>query len=207
MVGNMRLRNEQAGDWQGSDSLTHAPRFEMIASILRKFGADMSVLDVGCGEATLRAWLPKDTRYVGIEPSGAAARIALKRTDSINNIIHTTAESFDSRGERFDSIVFNEMLYYTDDPIGLLKKYALLLREGGVILCSIYQRPGTDSLKSRLLHYLDRRRPISNVHCEKMVRAFMTNEAWPILEDQAVSIPGHVSLWWHIWVAQPQNSR
>ena len=133
MVGNMRLRNEQAGDWQGSDSLTHAPRYDTIASILRKFGADMSVLDVGCGEAPLRARLPKNTRYVGIERSGAAARIALKRTDSID-IIHTTAESFDSRGERFDSIVFNEMLYYADDPIGLLKKYAFLLREGGVIL-------------------------------------------------------------------------
>jgi 2-polyprenyl-3-methyl-5-hydroxy-6-metoxy-1,4-benzoquinol methylase len=71
-----------------------------------------------------------------------------------------TAESFDSRGERFDSIVFNEMLYYADDPIGLLKRYAFLLREGGVILCSIYQKPGTNSLRSRLLHYLDRRRPI-----------------------------------------------
>jgi SAM-dependent methyltransferase len=208
MEGNMRLRNEQAGDWQGSDSLTHAPRYDTVASILRKFGADMSVLDVGCGEAMLRARLPKNTRYVGIERSGAAARIALKRTDSIN-IIRTTAESFDSRGERFDSIVFNEMLYYAHDPIGLLKKYAFLLREGGVILCSIYQKRGTNSLRSRLLHYLDRRRPISNVHCEKMVRAFMTNEAWPILEDQAVAIPGHVSLWWHIWLTRPpkQNSR
>jgi hypothetical protein len=45
---------------------------------------------------------PENTRYVGIERSGAAARIALKRTVSID-IIHTTAESFDSRGERFDS--------------------------------------------------------------------------------------------------------
>ena len=44
----------------------------------------MSVLDVGCGEATLRARLPKNT----IERSRAAARIALKRTVSID-IIHT----------------------------------------------------------------------------------------------------------------------
>ena len=73
---------------RGQDSLTHAPRYDTIATILRKFGADMSVLDVGCGEATLRARLPKNTRYVGIERSGAAARIALKRTNSID-IIHT----------------------------------------------------------------------------------------------------------------------
>jgi SAM-dependent methyltransferase len=190
--------SEQAGDWQGLDSLTQAPRYDTIANMLRKFDADTSVLDVGCGEAMLHDRLPKNTRYVGIERSEAAARTALKRTNS-DNIIHTAAENFDSCGERFDSIVFNEMLYYTDDPIGLLKKYARFLKEGGVILCSIYQKSAGTSFKSRLLHCFDRRRPVSNIHCEKMVRTFMANEAWPILEDQAVAM-------WHIWLTQPRSS-
>jgi SAM-dependent methyltransferase len=202
----MRLRNDQSGDWQQSDSPTHGPRFDAIAKLLAKFSADTSVLDVGCGEGTLRGWLPESARYVGIEPSGTAARIAIERNPPAS-IIHTTAESFDPRGERFDSIVFNEMLYYADDPIGLLKKYASLLGPGGVVLCSIYQKPASISARSRLLHYLDRRRPISNVHCEKMVRAFMAREAWPILDDRAIAIPGEVSLWWHIWLARPAQYR
>jgi SAM-dependent methyltransferase len=199
-----RPHNDEADDWREADSPTHAPRYAAIAETLHRFSADASVLDVGCGEAALRAWLPQDARYIGIEPSGAAVRIALERNTSAN-IVHTTAESFDSCGERFDSIVFNEMLYYADDPIGLLRKYAALIRQRGVILCSIYQKPGRVSLKNWLWHCLHRRRPISNVHCEKMVRAFMAREAWPILDDRAVAIPVSSSLWWHIWLAMPPS--
>src|ERR1700730_6551518 len=194
--------NDEAGDWQGADSPTHAPPYAAIAEILHSFSADGSVVDVGCGEAALRAWLPRDARYIGIEPSGAAVQIALERNTS-TNIVHTRAENFDSCGERFDCIVFNEILYYVDDPIGLLRKYAALVRQRGLILCSIYQKPGRASLKNWLWHCLDRRRPLSNVHCEKIVRAFMAREAWPILDDRAVAIPVSCSLWWHIWLAMP----
>ena len=169
--------------------------------MLHSFGADGSVLDVGCGEALLRPWLPSDASYIGIEPSAAAVRIALERNPSAR-IIHTRAEDFDALGERFDSVVFNEMLYYTADPIGLVRKYAPLLRPGGMILCSIYQKPGRVSMKRRLWHLLDRRRPLSNVHCTKMVYAFIVQEAWRILENKAVAIPGGSSQW-HIWLAMP----
>jgi SAM-dependent methyltransferase len=200
----MRFRNDEAGDWRGSDSPTHIARYAAIAEILHNFSANGSVLDVGCGEGTLSAWLPKDAGYIGIEPSEAAVRVALERNKPAN-IIPTTAESFDSCGERFDSVIFNEMLYYADDPIGLLKKYAMLVRPNGVILCSIYQKPGRASLENWLWHCLDRQRPLSNVHCEKIVRDFMAHEAWPILEDRAVAIPGNFSLWWHIWLAVPHS--
>ena len=99
--------------------------------------------------------------------------------------------------------MFNEMLYYADDPIGLLKKYVTLLRQGGVVLCSIYQKPGRTPLKNFLRHCLDRRRPVSNIHCEKMVRAFMAHEGWFVLDDRAIAIPEHASLWWHVWLARP----
>ena len=45
--------DENAGDWQGLDSQDQAPRYLEIASILKNFGADLDVLDVGCGEALL----------------------------------------------------------------------------------------------------------------------------------------------------------
>ena len=197
----MRRYNDEAGDWREVDLSTQVPRYAVIAEILQAFRADRNVLDVGCGEAVLRAWLPKDASYTGIEPSATAVRIALER-DPSTKIIHTWAESFDALGERFDSIVFNEMLYYAADPVGLLRKYAALLRQGAVILCSIYQKPSGVSLKRRMWHWFDRRRPLSKVHCAKMVRAFMAREAWPILDDRAVTIPGS-SFQWHIWLATP----
>jgi 2-polyprenyl-3-methyl-5-hydroxy-6-metoxy-1,4-benzoquinol methylase len=197
----VRPYDDEAGDWRGLDSSTEGTRYGAIAEMLHNFGVDGSVLDVGCGEAVLRAWLPNDVSYIGIEPSAIAVQVALERNPS-TKIIHTRAETFEALTERFDSIVFNEMLYYTADPVGLVRKYAPLLRHQGMILCSIYQKPGRVSLKSRLRHLLDRRRPISNVHCGEMVSAFMASETWSILEDRVVPIPGNNSTW-RIWLAAP----
>lgn len=204
----MRSWNDDAGDWRGLDSSGQAPRYAAIAEILHTFDSDRKVLDVGCGEGVLRAWLPEYTDYTGIEPSSVAARRAAERNRAAR-IIHTSAERFQPRGERFTSIVFNEMLYYTADPVGLLTKYSALLWQGGVILCSIYEKPGAGkemSLRRKLWHFFDRRYPVSNLHCAGMVRAFLAREAWSILEDRAVPIPGGLSAW-HIWLAIPHDSQ
>jgi 2-polyprenyl-3-methyl-5-hydroxy-6-metoxy-1,4-benzoquinol methylase len=123
----VRPRNDEAGDWWGAVSPTHALHFAAMAEILRSFNANGSVLDVGCGEAALRAWLPKDAKIHRHRTIGAAVRIALKRNPSANIIQRRRALT--RVAERFDSIVFNEILYYADDPIGLLRKYAVLIRK------------------------------------------------------------------------------
>src|SRR5436305_14118397 len=105
----MQRWNDEAGDWRELDSLGQAPRYAAIAEILHSFDSDRKVLDVGCGEAVLRGWLPEYTDYTGIEPSSQAARRAAERNGSAR-IIHTSAESFDTSGEHFTCIVFNEML-------------------------------------------------------------------------------------------------
>jgi SAM-dependent methyltransferase len=199
--------NDDAGEWRGLDSSEQAPRYAAIAEILHTVNCDRKVLDVGCGEGVLRAWLPEYTDYTGIERSSLAVRIAVER-NRLARIIHTSAERFEDHGERFGSIVFNEMLYYTADPVGLLRKYASLLWQGGVILCSIYQKPRAGketSLRRKLWHFLDRRCPISNDHCARMVLTFLAREAWPILEDRTVPTPASSSAW-HIWLAVPHHS-
>ena len=201
----MRRHNGYWGDWQGLDSTSEAPRYAIIAEMLRTFQADLKVLDVGCGEAVLRSWLPKEADYTGIELSSLAVQKAIK-IDASAKVIHSSAESFNAGGELFGSIVFNEVLYYTADPVGLVMKYSKLLWHGGVMLCSIFQKPGRVLLKRRLQHLFDRRRPISNIHCTKMVRAFMERENWPILDDRIVPIPGTAHQW-HIWLAQPCSGK
>jgi len=203
----MRRWNDNAGEWRGLDSLGQAPRYAAIADILHTFNSDRKVLDVGCGEGVLRAWLPEYTDYTGIERSSLAVRIAVERY-GLTRIIHTSAERFDAGGERFASIVFNEVLYYTADPVGLLRKYAALLSQGGVILCSIYEKPQAGketSVRRKLRHLFDRRCPLSNLHCAGMVRTFLAREAWSILEDRSVATPEGSSTW-QIWVATPRDS-
>ena len=65
--------------------------------------------------------------------SPKAVRNALERNPSIN-IINRSAEEYNDSNNRYGCILFNEMLYYTVDPVGLMKKYAKLLSPSGVVL-------------------------------------------------------------------------
>lgn len=53
--------------------------------------------------------------------------------------------------ERFDVIVFNECLYYFDDPVALVRKYERLLRDDGVFIVSMYGVDRTERLWPSLL--------------------------------------------------------
>jgi len=166
-----------------------APRYQHIARLVTK-GSQRHVLDVGCGEAVLRTFLPPHLPYLGIEPSAKAPQ-------SRKGIANATAEDFGPGGNRWDCIVFNEVLYYSRDPLYLLRKYAQFLFPDGKIIISIYQKPEALSLKTRLLHYLHPRRPISNLHCTEMVSDFISRQRWIIETDDLVA--GR----WRIWTTRP----
>lgn len=199
----MRPDKPELGDWQGLNSPGQNPRYRTISEMLRRHDCDQSVLDVGCGEALLRSWLPDHSAYTGIEPSSSAAQIARARNPSAR-IIHSSAEEFEPPVAGFASIVFNEMLYYAHDPVGLLQKYSAAAQSSRAILCSVYQKPESPSLKRRLWNWIDRRRPLSNLHCEQIVRDFMMRARWTILDDRSVLMPG-TSQSWHIWLAAPHR--
>jgi SAM-dependent methyltransferase len=203
----MRAQSDEAGDWRGLDSPSQASRYLAIVDILRHLeGGAADVLDVGCGEAVLLSYLPKDVSYTGLESSLPAVAIAKARSAHAK-IVHTRAEEFDPDDQLFDCVIFNEMLYYTGDPVGLLCKYSAMLREKGAILCSIFQKPEKISWKRRGLTLIDRRRPQSNLDCEAKVRAFMTRHEWAILDDRVVAMPGNSSMSWHIWMATVPHNR
>lgn len=184
--------NDLAGHWQGLNTDGQLPRYRAIAEIITP---GSSVLDVGAGEAVLFGHL-NGCSYLGLEPSALACRNALETGAEVLNV---SAEQFlvSAAGmRRFDCIVFNEMLYYARNPVGLLESYAnSLLATGGQIICSIYQRPCCFSLRGWFLRLTDRRRPMSNLHCEQMLRAFMHRQDWKLECD--LNVPP-----WHIWSAR-----
>jgi 2-polyprenyl-3-methyl-5-hydroxy-6-metoxy-1,4-benzoquinol methylase len=201
----MQSWNDESGDWRGLASATQAPRYSEIARIIGRFCPQGSVLDVGCGEAVLRDYLPKYLTYLGIEPSAKAAETARAKYGS-DSIVHSTAESFEACDLRWDCIVFNEMLYYSLNPLSLLEKYAKLVREEGTIIVSIYQKASKVPIKKGLMHWLDRHRPMSNVHCTKMVREFMARHNWLVDVDKSIARPGGTE-YWRILAAEPRTSR
>jgi len=193
--------NDLSGDWQGLASPTQAPRYQEIVDVIARFcPSGGSVLDIGCGEAVLRGFLPESVDYSGIEPSAKAVETALS---SGSRIIHARGEDAEVGGLTWDCIIFNEVLYYSLDPVALVRKFARSLRPGGIITVSIYQRAQFHSLKARLCNLVDGRRPVSNVHCTKLVYDFMVRSGWAIELDKLVDRPNS-SQHWRLIVAKPK---
>jgi 2-polyprenyl-3-methyl-5-hydroxy-6-metoxy-1,4-benzoquinol methylase len=194
--------NDLSGDWQGLTSETQAPRYQAIARMINQFCPVGSVLDVGCGEAVLSAYLPKEATYFGIEPSAKAGESAVTRCGR-DCILNCTGEDFDAGKRRWDCVVFNEVLYYSRHPVALLDKYSKLVKRGGIIIVSIYQKRG-NLIKTQLMHWLDRDRPMSNVYCTRVVHSFMFRRGWRLQEDTLIAKPGS-SEYWRIWSCEPRR--
>lgn len=188
--------DDNSGDWQGLNNAAQGVRYRTIANMLAE---SQTVLDVGCGEAVLHGFLGSECGYTGIDPSALAIAGASKNKGRFDlELFHGFAEDFHTT-ERFDAVVFNEMLYYSKNPVRLVSKFAGLIKPGGVMVCSIYQHSGVSWLK-RIRGVFNPELPLSNVHCEKMVRAFMARERWLVLNDRIVGTPEKS---WHVWMARP----
>ena len=195
-------RNNQSDDWRGLGASEQRPRYVAISNFIHR--ADITtILDVGCGEALLYDWVPPNIRYTGIEPSASAALLAEAKCPG--RIIRSTAEAFNAPGMYWERIVFSEVLYYSVDPLGLLRKYARLLTPDGTIIISIYMKPGWISFKKRFRHLMDRRRPKSNLHCIEMVMQFLTDEKWTVLTDQQVCDSAFGNRWRILSVRPPRS--
>lgn len=186
------------GDWQGLAAAEQGPRYAAIARMLE---GSLSILDVGCGEGVLLDWLAGHN-YIGIDRSVAAV-ISGRTLRPSATLINCSATDFQPKS-KVDAVVFNEMLYYVADPVGMVRRFSAHLRPGGRVVCSIYRKAGRPSWRQGLAHALDRRRPMSNVHCEELVREFMRREKWQTLADELIPIPG-TELHWSTWCSRPQE--
>lgn len=167
--------NDHAGDWQSLHTREQAPRYQAIAGCILKAGA-ASVLDIGCGEAVMREYLPASIAYTGIEPSAIAAERARSGRGAIH---HSRCEEAAVSGP-FDAIVFNEVLYYLDDPMAMLEKFSALLAPDGVLIVSIYQK--------RVPAW----RSSPNAFCTGLVQGYVAQ--WERLAEATITV--NAKTWW-----------
>lgn len=125
--------------WKFMKDLDELPRYSIIAGYFRYFKSGGSLLDVGCGEGILQEKLGPCyySKYVGIDVSEAAIDQAALRNDDKTVFVCDNALNYTST-ERFDAIVFNEILYYFDEPLQVLEKYKQYLKDDGIIITSLY---------------------------------------------------------------------
>jgi len=171
--------NDESGDWGDLDGPLQVPRYRTIARLVASFcpGWPRSILDVGCGEGVLRDYLP-EYDYFGIEPSRIAAQTASARSGQ-DHIFCGVAAEFAPNGRTFSAVVFNEMLYYTPDPVAILSQFAPL---APVVIVSIFQRPV--SLKEWFGHRVHS--SMNNVRCMQLILQFAATNGWRVESDELV---------------------
>ena len=137
----------KSGRWQYLHEAREMGRYALIASYIRAFTERPRVLDLGCGEGILAEYLEwvGIEHYVGLDVSPtavAAAKVDPAKSTMIAADMQT--HEFPAR-ERFDAIVFNEVLSYPQAPMQVVDKYRLLLSPEGIVVVSMWHAPEPNS--------------------------------------------------------------
>jgi len=96
------------------------PRWTLIADLVGP--APESVLDVGCRDRALQAYLPDGTRYVGVDILPPA------------DVVASAEEPLPFQDRSFDVVVFADVLEHLNNPHGALDEGMRIARRGVVVL-------------------------------------------------------------------------
>lgn len=152
--------------WDALWGISELARYSLITGYSDYFTKNAAILDLGCGEGILQQKFIGTgySSYVGIDLSDVAIEKAKEfedknthfRVGNLNNL---------KIDERFDVIIYNESLYYLDNPTGAVRALFNNLNPGGVFIISMHEdgqwREGIWAALDELIELKDRTR-ISN---------------------------------------------
>jgi 2-polyprenyl-3-methyl-5-hydroxy-6-metoxy-1,4-benzoquinol methylase len=125
-----------AGSWDYLRAISELPRYSIIVGYTENFRPNGAVLDIGCGEGVLAPLIRNScSRYLGVDLSAEAVHRAAPLEDAKTQFRQGDASSF-VPDDKFDVIVFNEMLYYLEQPLDIVRRYAPFLSDGGIFITS-----------------------------------------------------------------------
>lgn len=99
--------------------------------------AESRVLDVACGTATNRAYLPDTTEYVGVDLSPAMLSRAAERFDDLERdetLLEMDAENLEFDDDSFDTVISSMSTCMFPDPVAALDEMARVCKPDGTIL-------------------------------------------------------------------------
>jgi trans-aconitate methyltransferase len=119
---------------------TEADRYQAIVTYIQKSSVTPPrILDLGCGYGALLEYLPKDAyaTYLGVDLSDTAILKARKK--KYPNAIFKVSDLHQFKTEeKFDLLVFNEVLYYLDNRSEVVKQLSLFTTPHAKMIVSLY---------------------------------------------------------------------
>lgn len=148
-----RVWDEQygRGEWDFLERSDELARYALIAGYVAKLAPGGRVLDVGSGDGLLLDHLAPHgyEHYTGVDLSEVAVERGRTRQRPATRFEAADAESWQPDGS-FDVVVFNECLYYFEQPEATTLAYLGHLAPGGVAIVSMFRSPRTDAIARRL---------------------------------------------------------
>lgn len=124
--------------------------YQALSNLYSNSTKQNSVLDIGCGEGVLYAFLNKAgcDNYQGIDLSETAIRKARMKYQEVN-FVAASGENFKPKTS-FDCIIFNESLYYFSNPIKTLRYYEQYLATDGIFIISMCEYLGHSAIWEKI---------------------------------------------------------
>jgi 2-polyprenyl-3-methyl-5-hydroxy-6-metoxy-1,4-benzoquinol methylase len=139
------------GDWDSLSSDAEYAHNLVVGGFIRRRATPYSLLDVGCGSGVILRYLDltQVTQYTGVDLTQAALdRVEPKRPQDRH--ICSSLEEFNP-AEKWDVILFNEVLYYTHDPVAQLRRFEPCLNPGGVFVVSMHKKANPLAYNNRCI--------------------------------------------------------
>jgi len=125
--------------------------FDLVSKVINGKKDVKNILDVGCGYGLLSKELkktyPKLNLY-GIEHAKEVSQSSQKTLKLLQyNIEDMALIKSKLKSQKFDIIIFSDVLEHLYDPVGIIKSYRSLLEEDGIIVVTV---PNIANIFSRI---------------------------------------------------------
>jgi 2-polyprenyl-3-methyl-5-hydroxy-6-metoxy-1,4-benzoquinol methylase len=144
------------GDWSSMRSFADAGRYGVLAEWIRRLAPQGPILDIGSGDGLLLEALARlDLEYLGVDFARETVDAMQQRFGGVKRRFELGEASTYVPSHRYPIILFNDMLYYMEEPVRHVKRLAAFLESDGTIIVASHLADAKIRLLDALLEEFD----------------------------------------------------